>query len=350
MKPFRFFFFLFLLPAFVIAQVDSTDFIVQNQMKQQRITGLSLAVVKHGKTIVNKGYGLANVEHKVAVNSETVFRLASISKQFFATAILKLQEEGKLYIEDPVHKFFTDAPETWKPIQLKHLLSHTSGLVREAPGYNNNKIQPDLDVIKSAYPFPLQFKTGEKYQYCNLGYFMLAEIITQVSGMHWSEYIQHEFLKPAGMGSTYLTEFHPVIPNRAGGYAYKKDVLMNADAMVAIRPSGGFLSTTTDMIKWDKVVTEQKMFLTKSSWEKLWQPFISTSANPDSKSFYGFGWMIDEYKGHKSIGHSGSNIGFKTHYTRFPDDGLSIIVLANADDAKPDVIIKALADYYFREK
>lgn len=341
-------FLVFLLPSILFAQVDSTDIMVQNMMRQQKIVGLSLAVVKNGKTMVNKGYGFANAEHKVPATSETVFRLASISKQFFATAIMKLQEDGKLTTEDYVHKYFPDAPETWKSIQIKHLLSHTSGLKREAPAYDNNKIQPDLAVIKSAYSLPLDYKTGEKYQYCNLGYFMLAEIIAQVSGMPWQEYIRQNLFLPAGMKNTYLTEFHPIIANRASGYTHRGDTLLNADVMIGIRPSGGFLSTTSDMIKWDEVVTMQNNILKKENWEKLWQPFIATSTKPGSTSFYGFGWMIDEYKGHKTISHSGSNIGFKTYYSRFVNDKMSIIVLTNADDANPNNIIQVLAEYYFR--
>ena len=114
-------------------QKDSTDLIVQKMMKEQKIVGLSLAVIKNGKAVINKGYGLANAEHNVPVTAETVIRLGSVSKQFFTTAILKLMEEGKLNIEDSVHKFFPDAPETWRPIQLKHLMSHTSGLKKRRP-------------------------------------------------------------------------------------------------------------------------------------------------------------------------------------------------------------------------
>lgn len=342
-------FLLFILPSALFAQVDSTDVMVQTIMKQQKIPGLALAIVKNGETIVNKGYGYANAEHGIATTSETVFRLASISKQFFATAILKLQQDGKLNIEDHLDKYFADAPETWKPIQIKHLLSHTSGLKREAPAYDNYKIQPELMVIKSAYALPLEFKTGEKYQYCNLGYFILAQIITQVSGRHWHDYIREQFFIPAGMNHTYLTEFYPIIPNRASGYRHKNDTLMNAEVMLSIRPSGGFLSTTTDMIKWDKVVTDQKMLLTKENWQKLWQPFVPTSTKAGAASFYGFGWMIDDFNGHPSIAHSGSNIGFKTYYARYPKDGLSIIVLTNENDADPSVLVKRLATYYFKK-
>ncbi|GAB3517872.1 serine hydrolase domain-containing protein [Emticicia fontis] len=318
-------------------------------MEKQKIVGLSLAVIKNGQPIVNKGYGLANVELNVPVNSESVIRLGSVSKQFFTTAIMHLVQNGKISIEDPVHKFFPDAPETWRPIQIKHLMSHTSGLQREAPGYDNFKIQPDIDVIKSAYNLPLVFKTGEKYQYCNLAYFMLAQIITQVSGMPWQDYIQKNLFIPAGMTHSYLTDFYRVIPNRASGYMHKRDSLLNATAMLGIRPSGGFLSTSSDMIKWDKALTDQNSILTKDNWEKLWQPFIKTSDRADLKEYYGFGWVIDEYKGRKLIIHGGSNIGFRSVFARFVNDGLSIIILTNTDEANPRAIANALADYYFRK-
>ena len=342
---------LFLL-GYVIAygQTDSTDLIVQKMMKEQKIVGLALAVVKNGKPVVNKGYGLANAEHNVPVTEETVIRLGSVSKQFFTTAILKLSEEGKLSIDDPVHKFFPDAPETWRPIQIKHLMSHTSGLQREAPAYKNSVIQPDIVVIKSAYSLPLDFKTGEKYQYCNLAYFMLAEIIRQVSGMPWQDFIKEKIFIPAGMMNSRMTDFYPIIPHRANGYMHKNDTLINADAMYAVRPSGGFLSTSTDMIFWDKVLREKNIILKKENWELLWAPFIKTSNNALSKEYYGFGWLIDELNGHKLIAHGGSNIGFRSYYARFVNDGLSIIILTNTDEANPAAIMRALSGYYLRKK
>ena len=338
-----------LLPFISFAQVDSTDIIVRQMMEKQKIVGLSLAVIKNGQTVTNKGYGLANVELNIPVTSETVIRLGSVSKQFFTTAIMKLMDEGKLSIEDTVHKFFPDAPEAWRPIKVKNLMSHTSGLQREGPAYDNFKIQPDIDIIKSAYNLPLVFKTGEKYQYCNLAYFMLAEIITRASGMPWQDYIHDRLFVPAGMNHSYLTDFYRIIPNRANGYMHNHDTLINATSMYAVRPSGGFLSTSSDMIKWEKTISEGKIILKKESWEKLWQPFIKTSDKPESKEYYGFGWAIDEYKGHKLIAHGGANIGFRSVYARFVNDGLSIIILTNTDEANPGAIAKALADYYFRK-
>ena len=339
-----------LIRVLAYSQADSTDIIVQKMMKEQKIAGLALAVIKNGNAVVNKGYGLANVEHNVPVTEKTVIRLGSVSKQFFATAILKLMEEGKLSIEDHADKFFPDAPETWKPIQLKHLMSHTSGLKREGPAYNNAVLQPDLVIIRSAYSLPLDFKTGEKYQYCNLAYFMLAEIIKQVSGMPWQDYIREKLFIPAGMKNSGMTDFYPIIPNRANGYMHKNGVLVNADAMYAVRPSGGFLSTSTDMILWDKVLREKNIILKKENWELLWQPFIKTSGDAASKSYYGFGWEIDEHNGHKTVEHGGSNIGFRSYYTRFVNDGLSIIIMTNTDEANPAAIVRALSEYYFRKK
>lgn len=341
-------FFLF-LPSLSLAQIDSTDIIIQHMMNKQKVVGLSLAVIKDGQPVVNKGYGLANVELNVPVTSETVIRLGSVSKQFFSTAIMKLVEEGKVTIEDPIHKFFPDAPETWRPIKVKNLLSHTSGLQREGPAYDNFKIQSDLDIIKSAYNLPLDYKTGEKYQYCNLGYFMLAEIIKQVSGMPWQDYVHDKLFVPAGMNNSYVTDFYLIIPNRASGYMHHHDTLVNADPMYAIRPSGGFLSTSSDMIKWEKTIREEKTILKKENWKKLWQPFIKMSDKSDSKEYYGFGWAIAEYKGHKIVVHGGSNSGFRSVFIRFVEDDLSIVILTNTSEANPHDIGFALADYYFRE-
>lgn len=340
---------LLIVPSLSFAQTDSTDIIVRQMMEQQKIVGLSLAVIKNGKPVVNKGYGLANVELNVPVNSETVIRLGSVSKQFFSTAIMKLMQDGKLSIEDSVHKYFPDAPESWRPITIKNLMSHTSGLEREGPAYDNFKIQTDLEIIKSAYSLPLRFKTGEKYEYCNLGYFILAQIITQVSGMPWQDYIHDQLFVPAGMNNSYVTDFYLIIPNRSNGYMHQNNKLVNATPMYAIRPSGGFLSTSSDMIKWETAIREQKIILKKDNWEKLWQPFVKISDKAESKAYYCFGWVTTEYKGHKLIAHNGANVGFRSMYSRFVDDGLSIIVLTNTEEANPDVIASALADYYFRK-
>jgi CubicO group peptidase (beta-lactamase class C family) len=330
----------------ICGQSDSIEIIIKNYMQKQKIPGLSIGIAKNGTTIMTKGFGYANLEHFVPVTEKTVFRLASISKQFFATAILKLEQDGKLSLEDNLNKYFSDAPDFWAAINIKHLLTHTSGLVREAPGYQNFELKSDLTVIKSAYPLPLEFPTGSKYQYCNLGYFILAEIITQVSKMPWQDYIKSELFDPAGMKDTYLTEFYPIIPHRASGYVHNNGKYVNAEPMISIRPSGGFLSTTTDILKWEGVLLNKNIILSQENWNRLWYPHFRTSEKQET--FYGYGWVIDTVDGHKTIGHSGGNIGFRTHYLRYVDKGLSIVVLTNSNNAAPIDIIKEVGRYLLK--
>ena len=169
------------LPLFLLAPLaarqDKTDEFITAQPREQNIPGLALAIVKNGKVIKAEGYGYADLERKIPIAPVTVLKIASVSKQFIATGIMLLVQDGKLSVSDPVSKHITDAPAAWKGITIRHLLTHTAGLVREAPGVDISRFQPDIDVIRNAYDAPLHFAAGEKYQYSNVGYFILGEII-----------------------------------------------------------------------------------------------------------------------------------------------------------------------------
>ena len=188
-KRHSFFALLLILTAAVAIRADKVDDYVKAEMQKQHIPGVSLAVVKDGKIIKAEGYGLANVELNVPARPETVFKIGSVSKQFISAGILLLIQEGKISLDDSISKFLDGTPETWKEITVRHLLTHTSGIVREAPGFDPLKIQNDADVIKTAYPLPLRFAPGEKWEYCNVGYFSLAEIIRKVTGKPWGDYL-----------------------------------------------------------------------------------------------------------------------------------------------------------------
>src|SRR4030095_367994 len=140
-----------------------------------------------------------------------------VSKQFIASGILLLVEEGKISLDDKIGKFLEGTPDTWKEITVRHLLTHPSGIVREAPGFDPFKIQSDADVIKTAYPLPLRFAPGEKWEYCNTSYFALAEIIRKVSGRPWTEYLSEKAFRPSGMKTTFATNTKEILPNRAVG-------------------------------------------------------------------------------------------------------------------------------------
>ncbi|GAB4056026.1 serine hydrolase domain-containing protein [Spirosoma litoris] len=329
-----------------VAQVstDSVDAIIKTHMTSKHIQGVSIAVVRQGKVTLAKGYGLANVELNVPATPQSVFAIASVSKQFIATGILMLAQEGKLGLDDDIHKFYPDAPQTWQGITLRHLLSHTSGIVREAPAFDPAKIQPDSVVVKSAFPLPLQFPIGTKWQYCNVGYFALADIIRKVSGQPWATFLKQRVFTPLAMTATRTTTLSEIVPNRVDGYEWDKDHLHRAIPYRALRPSGAFLSTVLDLAKWDGALYTTN-YLTEASQKQMLTPFVLKDGTPYP---YGLGWRIDSFQGTQWVHHGGSLPGFRTEYARFPQAGLSVIVLTNGEEANPETIAKEIASLYLR--
>lgn len=334
---------IFLLISLISAQtVDKVDDVVEAEMQKQHIPGVSIAVLKNGKVIKIKSYGLANVETNTPVTNETVFKIGSISKPIIAMGIMLLVEEGKISLDDKVGKYLDGTPETWKDITIRNLLSHTSGIIREAPGFDPAKIQPDADVIKTAYQSPLVFAPGEKNQYSNIGYFSLAEIIRKVSGKPWSEFLAERIFKPFGMNSTRTTSFDEIIPNRANGYSFENNKLSNSEVYLALRPSGAFLSTISDLAKLEAALAE-KSFLKPETRRTMWTPF---KLNDGKDSFFGLGWAIEEVNGKKRIAHGGSLNGFKSFFARFVDDGITVIVLTNLAQVDPAKLSTEIAASY----
>lgn len=321
---------------------DKIDDYVQSEMLKQHIPGVALAVIKDGKVIKLRGYGLANVETGLPVTSETVFKIGSISKPIIAMGIMLLVETGEISLEDKVSKFLHQTPDSWREITVRHLLSHTSGIVREAPGYDPAKIQPDADVIKSAYALPLDFRPGARYAYSNVGYFALAEIIRKVSGKPWGEFLMERIFKPLEMTSTRTTTLEEIIPHRADAYSFSTNKLTNAETYLAVRPSGAFLSTVSDLIKLEAALSGTS-FLKPESRKAMWTQF---KLNDGTNSMYGLGWRVEEISGRKRIGHGGSLNGFKSFYARFVDDGLTIIVLTNLEQVDFYQLSEGIAAQY----
>ena len=326
----------------VFGQSEKVDEYIKAEMLRQNIPGLSLAVVKEGKVIKAKGYGLANVETNVPVTTETVFKIGSVSKPIIAEGIMLLVEEGKISLDDKISKYLEDAPESWKDNTVRHFLTHSSGIIREAPGFNPAKIQPDADVIKSAYDAPLRFAPGEKYEYCNVCYFSLAEIIRRVSGKSWSDFLTERIFKPSGMSATRTTTISDIVPNRANAYSLQSGKLQNADVFLALRPSGAFLSTVSDLAKWEATLYSSNS-LKPATRALMWTPF---KFNDGTNSVYGLGWQTDEVKGRRRIHHGGTLNGFKSEFARFVDDKITVIVLTNLNEAKPAEISVGVAGFY----
>lgn len=325
---------------------DSADKVVNALMSAQRIPGMALAVVRSGKVVKAKGYGYADLEHQVPVTPETVFKIGSVSKQFLATGILLLAQDGKLSVDDPISKYIAGTPESWRDITIRHFLTHTSGVLREGPAFDPWKVQPDSIVIKSAFSRPLEFPVGSRYQYCNTCYFTLAEIIARVSGRPWDVFVRERVFGPQGMSASRTTTTTELVPKRARGYVWRANAnsYVNADEWPALRPSGAFLSTVLDLAKWDAALYQNQP-LSRATREAMWTPVKLT----DGSSYgYGFGWMIDTQDNRPRVHHGGSLPGFRAMMMRFPDDSLTVIVLTNSETANPAVIARDVARAYLK--
>jgi D-alanyl-D-alanine carboxypeptidase len=330
----------FLAPV-LVAQEDRTDIFIKAEMQRQNIPGLSLAVLKDGQVLKSAGYGVADMKLKTPATPETVYKIASVSKQFIATGIMLLVQEGQVGLNDPIRKYLKGSPDEWKDITIRHLLTHTSGLIRDAPGFDPSKVLLDIEVIKTAYEAPLRFAPGDKWEYSNLGYFILAEIIRKVSNRHWSEYVSEKVFKPCGMTMTYPTTTGVILPTRAVGYSDNHKLLIAPDWR-ALRPSGAFFSTVVDLAKWDAALYTDKI-LTEASRRQMWTP---VTLNNGKSHPYGFGWELVLFRDRRLVYHSGGVPGFRAQFARFADDKLTVIVLMNLDDVDPDVIVRGVMSIY----
>jgi D-alanyl-D-alanine carboxypeptidase len=318
------------------AQDQDIDDVLRGWLEKQHVPGAAIAVIKDGALVKAEGYGFADIENRVPARPDTVFKIGSLSKQFLAAGIMLLVQDGKLAVDDRVSKYLEGTPKTWAAITIRHLLTHTAGLTREAPGFDFQQIQSDIDVIKTGYAVALLSAPGEKYEYSNLGYFTLAEIITRVSGKPWADFLGERVFAPLGMASTRVTNLAEIIANRARGYAWRNGRLENEDDFPAVRPSGAFVSTVFDLVKWELALSENRI-LRDASTREMW---TRVKLN-DGRTFpYGFGWQLDDWPanaptptGVPMIRHGGAMNGFRAGYVRWPSQRVAVIVLTNLTNA-----------------
>lgn len=325
-----------------VASADAVDTYLRAEMANQRLPGVAVAVLRDGKPTSVRTLGLANIELNAPVTRDTAFKIGSVSKQFIATGIMLLVRDGKVRLDDAVNTYLDDAPSAWSAITLRHLLTHTSGLVRESPGFDGLKIQTDAEVIRQAYDVPLQSAPGQKWSYCNLGYFILAEVIHKASGRPWPEFMTERVFKPLGMSATRTTDSLEIVPNRASGYLFRDNVQHNVGPLVALRPSGAFLSTITDLMKYEAALHDGTL-LSKDEQAQMLTPMLLADG---SNTQYGFGWNVKDLRGHRQVRHGGTLPGFRADYSRYDDDAFAVIVLVNADGARTDAIALEVANHY----
>jgi len=319
---------------------DPTDDFVRQQIKRQRIPGVAIAVVRDGAVIKEGGYGVADLKTGTPVTPDTVFKIASVSKQFMAAGIMLLVQDGRVRLDDPVGRHMPEVPGSWAGITIRHLLSHTSGLPREAPGWAPSSTSDAAD-IRTAFSTPLRFAPGTKWEYSNLGYTVAGEIIVRVSGRPWPEFMTERVFRPAGMLATRTTTITEAIPNRAAGYS-DNDRLLEAQDWAAVRPGGGFLSTVRDLARWDAVLYGDSI-LAEASRREMWTAMALADG---SSALYGLGWFIHRPGARRQVWHSGGMPGFKAQLHRYLDDRVTVIVLINLDDADDDTIASGIAELY----
>lgn len=324
------------------AQTDKIDDYVKAELEKRKIPGLSIALVRNGEIIKAKGYGLANVELNVPASPETIYQSGSVGKQFTATAVMMLVEEGKIGLDDKISKYFADAPERWSGITVRHLLTHTAGTTDYPKDFDFRRDYTEDELLKKAAEIPLAFAPGEKWSYSNMGYVMLGILISKVTGKFYGEFLQERIFKPLGMNTARIITEADIVPNRAAGYRQVKGELKNQEWVspsMNTTADGSLYLTVLDMAKWDAALYTEKL-LKKSSFDQMWTPVKLSSGKTQQ---YGFGWGFGEVRGHRIIEHGGAWQGFTSHIARYVDDKLTVIVLANRAGANPGAVAHGIA-------
>jgi D-alanyl-D-alanine carboxypeptidase len=321
-----------LLLSLAAVSADEIDRYVDSRLKRDNIPGASIAVVREGKVIKARGYGLADVEHNVPATEHTVYQWASVTKQFTAAAVVLLAEDGKLPIDELMTRYYTNAPVAWSNVTVRHLLTHTSGIksYTSLPGFFRTlrKDYTPNELLALVTDEPMDFAPGERHAYNNTGYFLLGVIIETVSGRSYGDFVAERIFSPLGMKTARLNDQFEIIANRATGYLNRSNKLLRSEFVSPSQPyaAGALMGTVLDLAKWDAALYTDKPF-SASVRKQLWMP---VKLNDGTTQPYGFGWVVDEMRGHPYVAHGGGIHGFSTFITRFVEDKLTVIVLMNA--------------------
>ena len=336
----------------VWAQTDDigskVDNFVNSSIRQQKIPGLALAVLRDGQIIKAQGYGLSNIELNVPASPQTVFQSGSVGKQFTATGVMMLVEEGKVGLDDKITKYFPGAPETWNKITIRNLLTHTSGIKDYTDkNFDYRRDYTEEDLLKILQRLPFDFAPGDKWSYSNSGYMLLGILIRKVTGKFYGDFLQERIFRPLGMTTTRIISEQDIVPNRAAGYRLVKGVIKNQEWVspsLNTTADGSLYFTVLDLAKWDAALYTEKL-IKRSSLDEIWTPVKLN----DGKTYpYGFGWRVHEMNGHRLIEHGGSWQGFTTGISRYVGDKLTVVALTNLDSrhARPEEIIHGVAGLY----
>jgi CubicO group peptidase (beta-lactamase class C family) len=323
--------------------VTRVDSFIGEQMREQKVPGISLAIVKDGALVVAKGYGESNVEHHVPVTPETMFQSGSVGKQFTAAAVMLMLEQGRLALEDSITQYLPDAPASWKPIRVRHLLTHTSGIPDYAVDifdYRHDATEEQL--TKMAYDLELQFAPGAKYEYSNTGYLLLGVILHKVSGQFYGDLLAERVFRPLGMSTARVISETDIVPHRAAGYQLVDGQLKNQDWVAPslnTTADGALYLSALDMVAWDKGLRAGAI-LKPESWKQVYTP-VRLASGEDYP--YGFGWSVNTRAGAPLYSHGGSWQGFKAYIARYLGADVTIVLFANLADTDTGKLVDGVA-------
>ncbi|MCJ7486751.1 MAG: beta-lactamase family protein [Candidatus Aminicenantes bacterium] len=341
------------VPAFLTAD-ETTDKVDKLFAAWDKTTtpGAALAVIKNGKIIYERGYGMAKLEDGIVNTPDKVFDIGSVSKQFTATCVAMLIREGKVGLEDDIRKYIPEMPAYEKPVTINHILHHTSGLrdynallslAGFRPESDSPTVEESLEVIRRQKK--LNYTPGKEYSYTNTGFFLLSQIVERVSGKSLNAFAQERIFKPLGMTKTLFQDDHTqIIKDRATGYS-------RGDKGFAISMSnwdetvdGNVYTTVRDLFLWDQA------FYTNALGKDLMDMLHTQGVlNSGKKIDYAFGLVVSDYKGLKVVEHGGSWVGFRAALVRFPEQKFSVVILANLDSIDPSGLAFKVADIYLAD-
>ncbi len=336
-------------------------------LKSSNAPGAAVLVIRGGRPVFRRGYGVTDLRTRHAIDAQTNFRLASFTKQFTAACVMLLVRDGKLRYDDHLTDLFPEFPAYGKSITVRNLLNHTSGLpdyedllLKQFPDTPPDKVPQILDagVLKLLeHQTSGKFPPGSKWEYSNSGYAVLAMIVEKVSGKPFGQFLRDRILIPLQMNHTLAYEKGKnQVPHRA--YGHSKDNQgawqeTDQSPTSAVLGDGGIYSSLDDLAKWDRALRKHTLLSEEEMRTALTpvQPTGGPASFSDGKPVsYGFGWFLDPYQHHKRMFHDGDTIGFRTTIQRFPDDQLTVIVLANREGVDPQALALKVADLYLETK
>lgn len=319
------------LPVVAESELENDINALLTELYPDNAPGVSVILARGDEILYRQGHGIANIEHDIAISPEMVFRLGSLTKQITTASIMLLKEEGKLSVDDSITRFFPDYPTHGYTITLRHLMTHTSGIIDflaipEFPDIEKDDMSV-LELIDFFKNQPMNFAPGSAYSYSNSGYVMLGAVIEQLSGQTYEAFIQERILTPLGMHNTYHGSFKKIIPSRVTGYALGENGYENSSYLSMTIPgaAGALISTVDDLLTWNTALFAGEV-VSLESLEEMTTPFV---LNNGELSNYGFGLAIQTLRGQPMISHTGGINGFITYAAYLPESDIYVAVLGN---------------------